>query len=208
MGLMETVMAMKKLDDIRAVITKIMKMAPDDFDTRDAVDPYGEPYTEIYDDWDTWSEEARQNRILYDYEEAEEEIEAVAAEKAREEEELAQFEARDKIISSMVKALSDALGGAVADTSGYRGSSNYLFLDYDDETEFGWTGTIRVSDHYAPEGSGWSERLGYYYTEPDVNIVFNNGKWHTQFKDYGDDDIPESLKAAINKAVTDWNPEA
>jgi hypothetical protein len=55
-------------------------------------------------------------------------------------------------------------------------SSSYYWLarldeDGDEEEVF----RLRISDHYAPNGSGWNEETQERHAEPDINIVIHRG---------------------------------
>ena len=56
-------------------------------------------------------------------------------------------------------------------------SSHYFWLFFGGESEADWEERIglRISDHYAPNGSGWNELTQDRHPEPDINIVIRRG---------------------------------
>ena len=113
--------------------------------------------------------------------EAEEAAEEAARAAEREAEELADYEARQDCLRAAVAAAKEAVAAA----SGWRllkrpcshDSSRYHWLlgggSGDDDYEQALS--LRISDHYTKNGSGWNEAKQTQHDEPDVNIVIRRG---------------------------------
>lgn len=108
--------------------------------------------------------------------EAATEAEEKAAADEAAEKRLADFLARGEGIEAAriaAEAAAVAAGWAMAWRYGSRSSGSVYFWLSEPETEEGdrERHTLRISDHHAPDGAGWSEERQERHAAPDVNIV-------------------------------------
>ena len=114
--------------------------------------------------------------------EAEEAADEAARSAEREAEEAADYDRRQVALGSAVAAATEA-----ATAAGWRlerrrcshDSSRYYWLlrggDPDVAGDYEEAVSLRISDHYAKNGSGWNEAKQEQYDAPDINIVIRRG---------------------------------
>lgn len=115
--------------------------------------------------------------------EAEEQAAEAARAAEREEQELADYLARQAGLRAAVLAAE----GAVAAADGWRieerrcsnECSRYYWLlrggDPAEADDYEEAASLRISDHHAPNGSGWSDEKQERHEAPDINIVLRRG---------------------------------
>jgi len=111
--------------------------------------------------------------------EADEQAAEDASRAERDEEELLGYQQRQACLAACETAAEAACKGAGWTFTRRRcgnDSSRYFWiarLDADGEEEVVFS--LRISDHFAPNGSGWNEQKQEQHDEPDVNIVIRRG---------------------------------
>ena len=108
--------------------------------------------------------------------EAEERAAADAERAEREAAELADYLARNAAVYAArreAEAACAAAGRTLAWRHGSAGGSMYFWIvgAADDDERI----SLRISDHRAPGGAGWSDERQERYAEPDINIVIRRG---------------------------------
>jgi hypothetical protein len=111
--------------------------------------------------------------------EADEQADEQARRAERDEEELLDYQQRQSCLAACETAAEAACkeaGWTFTRRRCCNDSSRYFWIarldaDGDEEVVFG----LRISDHIAPNGSGWNEEKQDRHDEPDVNIVIRRG---------------------------------
>jgi hypothetical protein len=107
---------------------------------------------------------------------AEEVAAAEEERKGRDEAEMRDYLARCAATDEAVLAATTAVaaaGWAVQWRHGSRGGSIYYWIT--EPGEEGERYSLRISDHHAPGGAGWSDEKQERHAEPDINIVIRRG---------------------------------
>lgn len=74
-------------------------------------------------------------------------------------------------LSSKVWEVLDDLGISTQDVSVHGDDS--VYFEFESPTDETVRYKIRISDHYAPHGSGFDVNSGYHHDKPDLNIVYD-----------------------------------
>lgn len=152
---------------------------------RQRIEPYmgkAREWVSEDDDYAAKSSEEIEKLVVEEATRMADEVDEIAIELARKAERDAEDDAdRDRRRAAIEEAVSAATAVAIA--AGWRlewrpcshASSRYYWLllggDPDVDDDYEKVFSLRISDHYARNGSGWNEEKQEHYDLPDINIV-------------------------------------